>query len=863
MRILGKGINLLKSRKTFRIRKLLSGYELFNLNILEGSADPVMIHDDNVVLYVNSAFVHMLKGFSPEEYTGTSVSDLFAEPQITGKPYYASERTVIHNSKETVEVEIIRLPTVFQGQLVQLILFRDTASKRKTEEELRSVKDLLHSFVMNTTDGIVIVDKDGKVLQVNHAFEKLHGWKQEELIGGKMPMVPSFLMEEAKQIHAKVSSGQTVSDFETYKLKKDGSIFPVSVTVSPLKDSAGNVIGFVGVERDITERRMAEETLRLAQEELTTALQAQQGLIFKYKKINNKYILTLCDGDLLYRFGLTPEQIVGKELSDIFPREYAAHILAHYERAVNEQENLAFEDCYNGITYICSLRPVVQDGVVVALIGSSVDITERKKTEIALKESEERYRDLVELSPEPIIVYGEDYNILFVNGAAVQLLAAAEAGELIGKPVMQIVHRDSADSFLMAIEYLLNKGTPTNKIEKRLVRLDGRIIDIEARGVPIMYSGKKAVQFLCIDVTDRKIAEETIRESDRRYQMLLKLSPDPVVAHDGEILIYANDAAVKLVGAKTYEELIGKPMLSFLHPEHHESFKERMQRVKETDAQLSLVQTKVITLHNEVIEVEGSSIYVYKHLNVPIIQTVFRDITERKRTEEMIIRSEKLSIVGQLAAGVAHEIRNPLTTLKGFTQLIKAGKINDAYIDLMQVELERINQIVSEFMVIAKPQNVELQEHDLYKIIVDVIQFMEMQAIMNKVEIRYHLQEKVSCICNQDQLKQVFINILKNAIEAMPDGGNIDIWMTCPEDRVCIRFKDEGMGIPQEILSRLGEPFFTTKETGTGLGLMICHKIIEAHNGTMHIYSELNYGTVIEIVLPNLINMGKGCELSE
>ncbi|MFD0678880.1 MULTISPECIES: PAS domain S-box protein [unclassified Paenibacillus] len=856
MRIKGKGINLPKVRETLRKSKMLSGYELCNRNLLDGSAVPTMVHDGSIVLYVNAAFVRMMEGFSPEEYTGKFISELFAEQKIADMPFYAVERSLIQNKQVIVDVEATRLPTIFHGESAQLMMFKDAVAQTRTDKEMQSVQNLLDFFAQHTTDGIVIVDRQGLVIHVNEAFEKLHGWMLEELIGKIMPMVPDFLMEEAKQIHAKVSSGQMVCDFETYKLRKDGSIFPVSVTVSALKDSAGNIIGFVGVERDITQRKMIEQNLRQAQEELATAIREQQGLIFKYKKINNQYILTLCDGELLYRFGLRPEQVIGKELWDILGGSGSENLFAHYQRAINEMENVNYEASFNGITYISSLRPIIQDGVVVEVIGSCVDITERKQTEIALQESEERFRQLVELSPAPIIVYGEDCSILFVNGAAVSLLAATDANELIGKSVEQFVHSDSIDSFSAVIKQLITESSPSNTIELRMVRRDGSFLDIEARGVPIMYSDKKAVQFLCHDIRDRKIAEETLRESDRRYQMLLKLSPEPTVAHDGEMIVYANDAAVRLLGAESREELIGKSLLSFFHPDYHDDFRERMRLVKETDSQLSLVEAKLITLNNEVVETEGSSIYVYKHLSVPLIQSVFRDITERKRTEEMIIRSEKLSIVGQLAAGVAHEIRNPLTTLKGFTQLLKAGKRNDAYIDLMQVELERINQIVSEFMVIAKPQNVELQQHDLYKIIDDVIQFMEMQAIMNKVEIKYNLKENVTCICNQDQLKQVFINILKNAIEAMPNGGNIDILMSCTEESIGIQFIDYGTGIPQEILSRLGEPFFTTKETGTGLGIMVCQKIIEAHKGTMQIESELDKGTKIMIVLPNVKQFG-------
>jgi two-component system sporulation sensor kinase A len=529
-----------------------------------------------------------------------------------------------------------------------------------------------------------------------------------------------------------------------------------------------------------------------------------------------------------------PEQLVGKAVAEL-------------ESRIQQQKGKAAKAEVIRI-------PTVFRGEPAQLVLLKSSPPNQKKAELALKESEERYRDLVELSPAPVIVLHADYTILFVNEAAVNLLGAAADYELLGKSLLAFVDTGCSDSTARAIDRLFKEKTAPlpNTFEKKLVRVDGKLIEIEARAIPITYLGQKAVQLLCADVTDRKIVAETIRESDRRYQLLLKLSPEPVVAHDGDMLVYANDAAIKLVGARSRDDLIGQSIFGFIHPDYHEMFKERMQLVRGTDIQLNAIRIKVITLNNELIEVEGSSIYVYKHLNVPLIQTVFRDITEQKRTEEMMIRSEKLSIVGQLAAGVAHEIRNPLTTLKGFAQLLKAGKRNDAYIDLMQIELERINQIVNEFMVIAKPQNVELSKHSLFKIIMDVVQLMDMQAIINKVEIRHALEENVACICNVDQLKQVFINILKNAIEAMPNGGCIDIIMARTAEWISIRFIDEGCGIPLDVLSRLGEPFFTTKETGTGLGLMICQKIIETHNGSMQIHSEINHGTQIEILLPSV-----------
>ncbi|WP_040949940.1 ATP-binding protein [Gorillibacterium massiliense] len=241
------------------------------------------------------------------------------------------------------------------------------------------------------------------------------------------------------------------------------------------------------------------------------------------------------------------------------------------------------------------------------------------------------------------------------------------------------------------------------------------------------------------------------------------------------------------------------------------------------------------------------------HSDVIGAVAIGRDITERKKTEEYFLRSEKLAIVGQLAAGVAHEIRNPLTTLRGFVQLLKSkGQGSPQYLDLMLSELDRINFIVSEFMVLAKPHINRFHLKDPRELMRETIVLMQPQALLHNVRITELILGEVPPIfCEENQLKQVFINLLKNSIEAMPEGGEIRIRLSMDsQNRVRFRFVDEGCGISQEQLERIGEPFYTNKESGTGLGLMVSQRIIANHKGVMYIKSELNKGTCIDIVLP-------------
>ncbi|MFD0674635.1 ATP-binding protein [Cohnella sp. GCM10027633] len=242
-----------------------------------------------------------------------------------------------------------------------------------------------------------------------------------------------------------------------------------------------------------------------------------------------------------------------------------------------------------------------------------------------------------------------------------------------------------------------------------------------------------------------------------------------------------------------------------------------------------------------------------KHGAIISIATISRNITARKHTEEVIRRSEKLSIIGQLAAGVAHEIRNPLTTLRGFVQLMKQKQLSEAHMDIMMSELDRINFIVGEFLVLSKPQVSRYRPADLTEIVSDLLLFLDSQANMSNVQFVTEFPEKPvpNVICEPNQLKQVFLNILKNAMEAMEGGGTIRIELLHrPAVSLTVRVTDEGCGIAPEELRRLGEPFFTKKSSGNGLGLMVSQQIIANHKGTITFRSQLDVGTSVEVCLP-------------
>ncbi|MGJ9382625.1 ATP-binding protein [Salipaludibacillus sp. CF4.18] len=211
----------------------------------------------------------------------------------------------------------------------------------------------------------------------------------------------------------------------------------------------------------------------------------------------------------------------------------------------------------------------------------------------------------------------------------------------------------------------------------------------------------------------------------------------------------------------------------------------------------------------------------------------------------MLRRSEKLSVLGELAAGVAHEIRNPLTSIKGFTQISTLPEPNK---QIMLDEIERINLIVNEFMMLAKPDQVKYQSNDVIAILQYVVKLLHSESNLKNVHFQMSNEEKQIFInCEENQMKQVFLNIFKNGIEAMPEGGVIRISVSIKEERVYITIADQGVSLSSEEIKRLGEPFYSLKKNGTGLGLMMTFKIIENHDGSYKIESEEGKGTILTL----------------
>lgn len=337
---------------------------------------------------------------------------------------------------------------------------------------------------------------------------------------------------------------------------------------------------------------------------------------------------------------------------------------------------------------------------------------------------------------------------------------------------------------------------------------------------------------------------------DERYRLLVENSLDTIAILKGDRWGFVNAAGLQMFEANIASELLGTSIYTFLPAEDHHLVRERLHNLVITGSGKPLEQDWITlkgnVLHTEIVETMTTLD------NEPAIQVIIRDISERKKNEELLINSEKLYVAGQLAAGIAHEIRNPLTSLKGFLQLIASGRKNSStYYDIMNSELDRIEEIVSELLMLSKPQVYELAYQDIRVMMRDTVTLLETQAILHNIAIEAEYGTDPLWIYGvENQIKQVFINVIKNAIEAMIDGGAIKVKLSRENDGVYVRIHDEGPGIDQGQLAKMGQPFYTTKEKGTGLGLMVSYKIVDNHQGKIHVNSEIGKGTIFEIMLP-------------
>lgn len=348
--------------------------------------------------------------------------------------------------------------------------------------------------------------------------------------------------------------------------------------------------------------------------------------------------------------------------------------------------------------------------------------------------------------------------------------------------------------------------------------------------------------------------EHSFRSKEAYLNMFFEHAEDAIVVFNlDDTIITVNPAFERLYGW-TKEESIGKT-LPLIPPGNTEEAANRTIQLLSGQS-LHLFETQDMRRDGTLIDVQISISPIYDtHGQMIAMSLIARDISYIKEHERLVLKSEKLKLVGEMAAGVAHEIRNPMTVISGFVQMMNEGDSSPyrEYTQLMEKEIERIDLILSEFLVLSRPQANPFVSIHLGQTLAEVAHLFQYEFQQRNITLNINdLYDDIFIHGNANQIKQIFINLFKNSMEAMNDCGAIAIELCkdLDENKVYIGIKDTGCGIPSDVLDQIFEPFYTTKIRGTGLGMVIIHKIIEDHQGTIQITSEQNVGTEILISFP-------------
>ncbi|MBC2684032.1 PAS domain S-box protein [Bacillus toyonensis] len=608
--------------------------------------------------------------------------------------------------------------------------------------------------------------------------------------------------------------------------------------------------------------------LKKSKQELTDTVHELQGGIFKFKKVGKHFIHTLCDGQFYYQKGFYSEQVVGKSLrtidASIVPPHLVSQLMKYYLQAWEGKEiifELPWPD--DKTIILIALRPIKRNGQVIEVVGSTVDITERKKVESELRATKELLESFIKHNVDAITISDREGHILQANKAYEKIFGWS-LEEIIGKR-LPCVPDFLMEESLENIQKILTGESVVTRLETVRRRNDGSLLDVSLTVSPILdvRGNVIALSAICRDISERKQAErerhqlhQQLKDSEMKYRALIEQATDAVyVVELNENYVPSRFIEVNPVGCKRFgysrEELLSLPFPNVV-PQDSKMIVRLLEKIREGETSFTL-QDEYAFPTGKIITTEFS-VRVFNLNGKKVFLSISRDITERLKTEELLRKSEKLAVVGQLATAMAHEINNPLTAMKGFIQLLKSTETenNQGYINIVSSEIERIESITNEFMAVAKPQVVKIQPNDISVLMDQVLMLLQPQAMMNNIKIRIDFTPGIPLIpCEGNQLKQVFVNIIKNAIESMPTGGEILIQFDkLDNNQIRIRFIDQGCGIPKERIPYLGEPFYSIKEEGIGLGLMVCYKIIETHQGKVFIESEVNKGTIVEVTLP-------------
>ncbi len=840
--------------------------------LIDQSLDGIVILDEDAkVVEANQRFAEML-GYTPEEVRELHTWDWdknFPPEKLLEMGRNVDEtglhlETKHHRKDGTViDVGISINGAICSGKKLIFCVCRDITERKRMEEELKAEKNKLESVISAMEDGLTIQDKDFNIIYQNELLKELFG----DRVGEKCYRVYEGREELCDGCPVKKAFRDGKSHASERKVvMPSGEVNFWENTANPIRDANGNIVSCLEVNRNITERKQAEERLRdEATRHRILIDQSSDGIVIldekgKVYEANQKFAEML---------GYTPEEVRKLSVWDWefqYPPEQVAEMIKsvgpegdHFETRHRRKDGTAFD------------VEISTNGAILAgqklIFCVCRDITERKQADEALVEAEKKYKSLVEATSDLIWEADAQGKYTFVSPNIKDLLGY-EVEEVVGKKrTLDFTPRKELKRWLKRFKEVNAKRESFSGFEVLHLHKNGKPLIFEVSGIPFFDSAGNFKGYVGAnkDITERKQMTETLKESQKFSTALMENSPNPKSVQNPDTSIkYVNPAFEKLTGYKLAEVAGMKAPYPWWPKEERKAMLQNLKKAMMSGGKKS--EHVFYKKNGEPFWVALNSAPVIHRKKLLYFLISWLDITDRKRAEEERAELEqkahlasRLASVGEMASGIAHEINNPLTAVIGFSQLLMDNDLPEEIKEdlvIIHKEAQRAAGVARNLLTFARKHAPSKQLTNINSIIEGVLTLRAYEQNVSNIQINTKLAPNLSeVMADYSQLQQVFINIILNAESAMLEannGGTLTITTQKFNRSVRASFADDGPGIDKENLNRIFDPFFTTKEVGkgTGLGLSVCHGIIAEHGGKIYAKSKPGSGTTFIVELP-------------